>query len=433
VWGCVVSHLNPPNHFRPHADGRLHSVPLEREAILQQLGRILAHPSFSHSKRYPNLLRYIVERTLKGDAYLKERTLGVEVFGRGPDYDTNEDPVVRITAGEIRKRIAQYYHEPGHEAELRIDLPPGSYCPEFQLPAERTWTENSHGTNANAAGSEASSARGRFGRRPRTYSLVAILLVMTAALGTARVKAWVSARPLDDFWGPVLDSPAPTLVCVGEPSTTLLAQQRQDSEQLRVPSDLKAADFSVSNHVHDGDHIVFSDAYTLFHLAALLGSWGKATRLQTATSTTLTDLRQGPVVLVAWFDNEWTMRIARSLRYHFDRAPDHGSVWIEDSENLSRRDWNVDLRQKYSQLTQDYAIVSRFADPTTGQPVVIAAGLGENGTIAAGEFLTDSKDMEESLKHAPKNWRKENVEIVIATQVISGRSGPPRVIATHYW
>lgn len=132
------------------------------------------------------------------------------------------------------------------------------------------------------------------------------------------------------------------------------------------------------------------------------------------------------------FGND-TMRIARSLRYHFDRTLDHGSVWIEDSENLSRREWAVDLRQKYSQLTQDYAIVSRFADPTTGQPVVIAAGLGENGTIAAGELLTDSKEMEEALKHAPKNWRKENVEIVIATQVINEKSGPPRVIATYYW
>ena len=61
------------------------------------------------------------------------------------------------------------------------------------------------------------------------------------------------------------------------------------------------------------------------------------------------------------------------------------------------------------------------------------SGLGESGTIAAGEFLTDAKEMEEAVKHAPKNWRKGNGEIIIATQVISGKSGPPRVIAMHYW
>lgn len=428
-----MSRLNEFNQLRPDADGRFDSVPLEHGAILQQLERILAHASFSHSKRYPNLLRYIVERTLTGDAHLKERTLGVEVFGRDPDYDTNEDPVVRITAGEIRKRIAQYYHEPGHEDELRIDLPPGSYCPKFHLPPEKTWAENGHATNGNTAGSVAARAHGPFGNRLLAYSLAAILLV-AAAVGTTRVRAWVSPRPLEAFWGPVLDSPAPTLVCVGEPNSAFLASQRgQGGEQLTLPIEEKLADFSLSNHVRNGDHIVLSDASTLFRLATLLGSRGKATRLQTATATTFTDLRQGPVVLVAWFDNEWTMRLARSLRYHLDTTADHGPGWIEDRENPSRRDWTVDFKQKYSQLTQDYAIVSRFADPTTGQPVVVAAGLGENGTIAAGEFLTDAKAMEQALKHAPKNWRKENVEIVLATQVINGKSGPPRVVATHYW
>jgi len=51
-----------------------------------------------------------VEQTLAGNEdNLKERTLGVEVFHRTPDYDTNLDPVVRLCAGEVRKRIAQYY------------------------------------------------------------------------------------------------------------------------------------------------------------------------------------------------------------------------------------------------------------------------------------------------------------------------------------
>src|ERR1700736_2604400 len=109
----------------------------EREAIRNQMERMLANQLFKNSKRYPNLLRYIVEHTLAGfPGELKERTLGVEVFGRQPDYDTNADPVVRVTAGEIRKRIAQYYHEPGRENEIRIDLPCGSYVPEFHRPLQ---------------------------------------------------------------------------------------------------------------------------------------------------------------------------------------------------------------------------------------------------------------------------------------------------------
>ncbi len=79
-----------------------------RFEVLKQLDRIIASRHFRNSKRYPALLKFVVEHTLAGriDA-LKERTLGIEVFGRPNDYDTNADPVVRVTAGEIRKRIAQ--------------------------------------------------------------------------------------------------------------------------------------------------------------------------------------------------------------------------------------------------------------------------------------------------------------------------------------
>ena len=78
----------------------------EKQAVLDQLGRLLAHPLFKNSKRFPVFLRYVVEQTLEGasDQPVKERSIGVEVFGREVGYDTNHDPIVRITAGEVRKR-----------------------------------------------------------------------------------------------------------------------------------------------------------------------------------------------------------------------------------------------------------------------------------------------------------------------------------------
>src|SRR6202161_4606498 len=108
----------------------------EAAAIREQLDRLLAHPLFSNSKRYPVLLAYTVEQTLKGNAAeLKERSIGIEVFGRSPSYDANADPVVRITAGEVRKRLMQYYYDSAHDGELIIELPIGSYVPTFHSPA----------------------------------------------------------------------------------------------------------------------------------------------------------------------------------------------------------------------------------------------------------------------------------------------------------
>ena len=114
-------------------------IPVSEEdkiAILEQLERLVASPFFHHSKRYPSFLKFVVAETLAGRAdELKERTLGIEVFGREPDYDATNDLIVRVTAAEIRKRIAQYYQEPGHDAEIRVSLPSGSYIPHFTKPA----------------------------------------------------------------------------------------------------------------------------------------------------------------------------------------------------------------------------------------------------------------------------------------------------------
>jgi hypothetical protein len=107
-----------------------------RHEVLEQLERLLTSHLFKHSKRCPSLLQYVVKETVGGRGKnLKERVIGIEVFGREADYDVNEDAVVRQTASEVRERIAQYYQEPGRETELRIVLNPGSYVPEFHLPA----------------------------------------------------------------------------------------------------------------------------------------------------------------------------------------------------------------------------------------------------------------------------------------------------------
>src|ERR1700678_3598774 len=119
------------------ADGA-DSVP-RAAAVREQLKRLLAHPLFTNSKRSRVLLAYTVEKTLLGHAHeLKERTIGVEAFGREPSYDVNLDPVVRTTAAEVRKRLIQYYYSPDHAGELVIELPLGSYVPSIRELAHRS-------------------------------------------------------------------------------------------------------------------------------------------------------------------------------------------------------------------------------------------------------------------------------------------------------
>ncbi len=135
---------------------------IDGQAILQQLDRMLRSRHFRNSRRYPAFLAHIVRRRLDGDLdSLKERILGIEVFKRPHDYDTGADPVVRITAGEVRKRIALYYHDMGTERELRIELPPGSYVPVF-FPA----TQNGIAHEEDTVPVAGTTSDGRFGTEP---------------------------------------------------------------------------------------------------------------------------------------------------------------------------------------------------------------------------------------------------------------------------
>ena len=372
----------------------------ERAAIREQLERILSSPLFKNSKRYPTLLRFVVERSLTGRAEpLKERTLGIEVFGREPDYDTNLDPVVRTTAVEIRKRIAQYYHEPGHENEIRIDFPPGTYLPEFRMPPKPAVT------------SVIPEPHDR--RLMLAASLVAIAVI---ALVVLLLRPWASPPALEQFWAPVLSSADPISIYIGG-----------------YPTEAVSGPIVSMMDLMRSERVAFSDSTALAKMTALLVVHKKPYRIRLQTSSQLDELKDGPAVFIGAFNNSFTLRLTGPLRFSFgiDRATH--DEWIQDSQNPGSRQWSHNTDGPYSKLLQDYAIVCRAVDPTTGNIVVAASGLAKFGTEAAGEFLTNPVYIEELAKTAPRDWNRKNMEIVISTNLVGRTTGPPHIVATYFW
>jgi TolB-like protein/Tfp pilus assembly protein PilF len=101
-------------------------------SVRQHLKEVLASKPFAGSKRAQEFLQLVVEHALKGEFdSLRERALGSEMFGRPIGYDTGNDPVVRVKAGEVRRKLAQYYGEAERKATVRFELPSGSYVPKF--------------------------------------------------------------------------------------------------------------------------------------------------------------------------------------------------------------------------------------------------------------------------------------------------------------
>src|SRR5437867_4174239 len=112
--------------------------PTERQ-VREELDRVLAGHEFRSSKRSQDFHRYVTENTLQGHGdMLKERTIGIEVFGRSTSYEPSDDATVRVKAGEVRKRLGIYYSGEGAHNPVRIELPSGTYVPEFRIVAPET-------------------------------------------------------------------------------------------------------------------------------------------------------------------------------------------------------------------------------------------------------------------------------------------------------
>src|SRR5262245_60717851 len=100
--------------------------------VVAELERVLGSQCFEQSDRAKTFLRFVVEETLAGRGdRLKGYTIGVEVFGRSKDFDAQSDPLVRVVAGRIRRRLAEYYGTEGARNPLRIELARGAYKPQF--------------------------------------------------------------------------------------------------------------------------------------------------------------------------------------------------------------------------------------------------------------------------------------------------------------
>jgi len=372
----------------------------EKAAVRTQLERLLANSSFRNSKRYPALLRFAVERVLEGHTdSLKERTLGIEVFHRDPNYDTNQDPVVRTTAVEVRKRLAQYYQDPGHDDEIRIEFPSGSYMPEFRLPV------------AVAPALEAPRER----KQPLVLPRWAVVAAGAVALAGALVwwSPWLATTALDRFWSPVWSSSDHVLICVGGMGDAPAAAAS-------VPEDLFGRD----------EGVPLAEVSAVARIVGQKMARGKTFHVRSHANTKFVDLRDGPVILIGGFDNSWTVRLEDELRLRFHLERDGPVAWVADRQNPGQRNWMVDTR---STVARDYAVISRVWNQSTGKELVSVAGLLPSGTAAGGEFLSEPRYLDSVIASAGKSWQNRNLQIVIATRLTGANSGPPEVLSVYSW
>ena len=399
----------------------------ENAIVRRQLDRILAYSSFRNSRRYQAFLRYVVEEKLQGNSvHLKERMIGVAVFHQPLDYDTNANSVVRVTAGEIRRRLAQYYLEADPGNEILIELPLGSYVPEFHLyepaalpevtlpePQQEVLSESKESSEKKSLVADETESLPK--RSLRSFKAIAVLLgcglLVSAVISASRRGASVTSES-DRIWKGAFASQS-VLICAGSLDSPASGSRNDQGTTART------------QHSYLG--FSFTTARTATIIGTAIGHVGGSASMVPAQDTKFEDLQRSPVVLIGAFNNEWTLRLQFPLRYQFFRSP-QSLNGIVDTKNPNSKPFVID-----NGSTRDYGIFAHFQSPTTGQSTVIAAGLGAHGTAAVRLFLSSPELLKEFSKSAPSGWENGNYEIVLASDLVNNLADPPKIVDAYFW
>lgn len=444
----------------------LHLTADQQDLVRETVRSLLESSLFRRSKRYPAFLEFVVLNTLAGNAHLlKERVVADEVFGRSHDYDPSSDPVVRYTAGEVRKRLALYFGD-HPEAPVRIDLPLGGYTAEFHFrssTAQHTGEEfpvhefpDSAATLApispapvsqhpvgqhSASQSTARQARPSASRRSIwlvASSLVAVLLV--AAWAVAR-WGYADKRPEREFWWPVLHNESPAVVVVGEGAYPSLDRSPSPQSSPPAASPPPSQSDQSGDTVLDEGRLVLGNALAVSQVCNTFRRYGRDCRIIPVQSVSFPEIHNSSIVLVGAFDNPLTIRFLSTLRYQLRSESSHADgvlvsrTIVDQSQQGKNSKWTLGQDRPSGDSGADYAILARFHSDINDGMVVVIAGLGPQGTHSAGDYVcsANADTMRDIVAQAPKSWGGVNFEAVLQIDLMRGNPGHVRVVATQYW
>jgi hypothetical protein len=403
------------------------NVPPEVAQIREHLDVVLASDEFSSSRRASELLQHLVERSLAGDsASLKERLLGVEIFHRRSDYNTSTDAIVRVTANDVRRRLAQFYSR-HPDQPLRISLPLGSYIPDFITATVREPSSALAGgvhisspllhpellpaadlEHPASAGSSV-PARGRVLPKLQ-YALGLALAVLVGwwfhGMIRPRSPQTNSAYSFyNDLLGPIgVTGPGKTEIALTNPHMLLYLGLNSPGpalgvspKDIPVPPDMAAvlnksandnqADFPYHHFFVDyTNYTGIGEAKAAFGLARTLEATGRTAELTEERFLNWETARQDPLVILgAPHESKFVQDTLSAANFTI------GYDSIRNAHPLPGEQ-AVYSRARFGDVLEDYGLIWMTQSPS-GTRILVLAGLSSAGTAGVGEFFSDPERM----------------------------------------
>jgi hypothetical protein len=373
----------------------------------EELHRVLQSKYFSSSPKKSRFLEFVAEQTFLGNGdKLNEYLIGVEVYGRGPDFNPQEDPIVRVQAHDIRRALKNYYEEEGRNGLLRVELPAGHYVPAFIKVAP--------GEQVVAAERPTSPLPPK--RAPLAMVLVvglsAVCLVLAVLLAHERSRNRDLAQHplptlpenLEWFWRPFLPpEEAPIIVIPNHP--LLRAAHGGDSPQTVsrghvIPKD-ELPEFRDTIHFRELKQFVFVPSTTDFtavgetmglaNLFALFAQTGQIPRLLQSRLVTFEEIKHGNTILLGG-NQTWSGRVYLYPEgFHFV----NGTILNKNPRPGEQAIYKPEFDPVTNQLSRDYALVLMLPNDRKENRILLIYGIYTQGSQAAMEYVTNPERLAE--------------------------------------
>jgi len=398
---------------------------LEREQCLAQIEKLVSCHVLHGSESLCKLLRYLAKHALDHPGVpIKEYQIATEVFGRSDDFDPQLDSMVRVQAGRLRGKLAEYYGANGAEDAVVVDLPKGTYVVAFHQRANVT---KPHLSTSEASPQVATATRG--GRKwvAAVLSLGFLLGLATltifcllwsrnsAQAGLAR-ESEVAPAAFRVFWnGFVSGHEEPWVIFsnaefVGRPETGM-----------RYYDTTKDKGSFILDH-----YTGVGEVLAVHELDRVFGLLHREIRLKRGNLFSLDDAKNNNLIFVGSpFENLTLLEIPGTQEFVFQRIAsgsrkgDEAIVNVHPQPGESK---NYFPSLGNAPLTEDYAVIGLVRGINPGQAVLILAGTTTIGTQAAVEYVCRQSSVEELLLRLPvtQTGQLKPFEAVIRVKVTRG-------------
>ncbi len=367
----------------------------EEDILHEEITRIVASGVLGRSRTYAKLLEFLVRCSLAGRAP-KEVEIAAEVFGKGAEFDPNQDSLVRVYMHNLRQKLEQYANQRGDQPGFRLSIPRGEY---------RLVIEAATDDAATAAHADAGHGRGR--RLALALGAVAVLLVFNAVL-LASLRGAGTETPFQQvarssIWAGLLEDDVPLLVVVGDYYIFAELDDYGRVKRLVRDFDINSAEDlddlflyspELAEQYYDLDltYLPQSSAFAIADLLRIVYAAGKPVRVTPMSELSATDLKSTHVIYVGYISALDTLSefvfaasgLAVGATYDELRNEATGEVFTSGAGML-----------RYDQRNyRDYGLVSTFPGPS-GNQFLIVAGTRDEGVMQAAQALTNPSDVTE--------------------------------------